>query len=343
MKFSLKIDDIQLDMALTYTLPITVVATTSLACNLRCRHCFNNGGPDKKDPPAENLEKLALAIPAEAKIDRVIVTGGEPLLAWQSTTTFLTRLKTRIDNESLKINTIEVNTNGTILKDGPEDRIIDRLNTLEELGVNRISTCHFTLYHAEQIFRNQFSDGSLDSLIANRRAYAQAMENYSKAIQRRLICLGIDIQTAPFKFVGVRRYKGDSNGPLANIKLKAIMGHVQEKAELVDNQGRAKKLPKPLTKSECQLRKKLRETNLHYSLHKEILPLEIFVDCFGVAQLSCVDKPLIGNVLEDGITGVFEKSLEDPFWEPVLTFYLNLTQDNMGSRPHFPECKSCSS
>ncbi|HMA93851.1 MAG TPA: 7-carboxy-7-deazaguanine synthase QueE [Polyangiaceae bacterium] len=104
----------------TAGLPATFLRLT--ACNLRCRYCDTPYTWDferfdvSKEVKTKALDELAEEILAEPT-DRLIVTGGEPMLQQHG----LAALFERLPTEQL----IEIETNGTIL---PDQALWDRVS-----------------------------------------------------------------------------------------------------------------------------------------------------------------------------------------------------------------------
>lgn len=84
------------------------------ACNLRCRYCDTPYTWDSerfdlaKEATSKTLDELVERILTEA-VERLVITGGEPLLQQQGLAALLGRLPTEY--------AIEIETNGTILPD----------------------------------------------------------------------------------------------------------------------------------------------------------------------------------------------------------------------------------
>ncbi len=143
-------------------------------CNLRCRHCYSESGPQRTDEiPFELLERF-LPEARELGYNYIGVSGGEPLL-WGELEKFLERAKYNDFSTSVSTNGTLLNDNSVkMLKelagvvavsvDGPPEehaamrrsetafaRMRDGLTMLHEAGVPFTLAFTFTKYNSNQL------------------------------------------------------------------------------------------------------------------------------------------------------------------------------------------------
>lgn len=103
-------------------------------CNDKCDHCYNMSGPQGSRMTEE--ECMAVIDNLPDKIDRLILSGGEPLAEREKLYKILDRLKEKYGNDTQ----IMLQTNGDLL-DG------EKLDTLIEKGVTRFDIASIDRYH----------------------------------------------------------------------------------------------------------------------------------------------------------------------------------------------------
>jgi organic radical activating enzyme len=103
-------------------------------CNDQCDHCYNLSGPRGERISEEDC--LAIIDNLPAKIDRLILSGGEPLAERKKLYLILDKLKERYGNRTQ----IMLQTNGDLLNE-------ERLDTLIEKGVTRFDIASIDRYH----------------------------------------------------------------------------------------------------------------------------------------------------------------------------------------------------
>ena len=138
-------------------------------CNDRCDHCYNNSGP--KGNQLTDEECLAIIKNLPERIDRIILSGGEPLAKRKQLYLILDELTARYGDDTQ----IMLQTNGDLLTP-------NRLDTLIEKGVSRIDIASIDRYHKnkgerkaelKQLFKSRgMSDDDPEPLIKK--------ENYVK-------------------------------------------------------------------------------------------------------------------------------------------------------------------
>ena len=115
------------------------------ACTLKCEHCLR--GEDRYEYMSkETINKVFKDI---KKIDRLLLTGGEPLLA----ITQLEEIIRLIKENNIEINSILIITNGTVLN----DRIIKALKELASLS-NLILKVSYDVFHHIELDRLNLHD-----------------------------------------------------------------------------------------------------------------------------------------------------------------------------------------
>lgn len=103
-------------------------------CNDKCDHCYNMSGPQGSRMTEE--ECMAVIDNLPDKIDRLILSGGEPLAEREKLYKILDRLKEKYGDATQ----IMLQTNGDLL-DG------EKLDTLIEKGVTRFDIASIDRYH----------------------------------------------------------------------------------------------------------------------------------------------------------------------------------------------------
>ena len=131
-------------------------------CNDICDHCYNLSGPDGSRISED--ECLAIISNLPDRIDRLILSGGEPLTERKKLYVILDRLREKYGTETQ----IMLQTNGDLLT----DKILD---TLIEKGVTRFDVASIDAFHKlkgehkerlTELFRSRgMSDDSIDPLI----------------------------------------------------------------------------------------------------------------------------------------------------------------------------------
>src|SRR5665213_2017638 len=103
-------------------------------CNDKCNHCYNSSGPQGTRISEE--ECLAIVNNLPDKVDRIILSGGEPLAEKKLLYRILDALKEKFNGETQ----VMLQTNGDLLNE-------DILDTLVEKGVTRIDLASIDRYH----------------------------------------------------------------------------------------------------------------------------------------------------------------------------------------------------
>jgi organic radical activating enzyme len=103
-------------------------------CNDQCDHCYNLSGP--KGERISHDECMAIIDNLPDRIDRIILSGGEPLADRKLLYAILDRLKERYDDRTQ----IMLQTNGDLLNE-------ERLGTLIEKGVTRFDIASIDRFH----------------------------------------------------------------------------------------------------------------------------------------------------------------------------------------------------
>lgn len=103
-------------------------------CNDLCDHCYNDSGP--KGARMSEAECMAIIENLPGKIDRLILSGGEPLADKKLLYQILDRLKEKYNGETQ----IMLQTNGDLIN----EQILD---TLIEKGVTRIDIASIDRFH----------------------------------------------------------------------------------------------------------------------------------------------------------------------------------------------------
>lgn len=103
-------------------------------CNDKCDHCYNLSGP--QGARISEADCLAIIDNLPERIDRLILSGGEPLAERKKLYLILDKLKARYGDETQ----IMLQTNGDLLNE-------ERLDTLIEKGVSRFDIASIDRYH----------------------------------------------------------------------------------------------------------------------------------------------------------------------------------------------------
>ncbi len=103
-------------------------------CNDQCAHCYNLSGPRGAKITEEECLQIIDNLPP--KIDRIILSGGEPLAERQKLYTILDRLKERYSSHTQ----VMLQTNGDLLTG-------EILDTLIEKGVTRFDIASIDRFH----------------------------------------------------------------------------------------------------------------------------------------------------------------------------------------------------
>ena len=123
-------------------------------CNDQCDHCYNNSGPSGERMSLEDCLKIVQNLPD--KIDRLILSGGEPLSEKKILYEILSALQTKYGNATR----IMLQTNGDLLNEKILDKLLD-------LGVTRIDIASIDRYHTHK--ENHLS--RLKALFSSRKIY----------------------------------------------------------------------------------------------------------------------------------------------------------------------------
>ena len=107
------------------------------ACTLRCEHCLR--GEDRYEYMSK--ETINNVFKDIKKIDRLLLTGGEPLLA----ITQLEEIVRLIKENNIEINSVLIITNGTVLN----DRVIAVLKELSSLTYLILKVSYDVFHHME--------------------------------------------------------------------------------------------------------------------------------------------------------------------------------------------------
>ena len=122
----------------------TVYWVFTQLCNDKCGHCYNNSGPHGQRISDEDCLKIIANLPD--KIDRIILSGGEPLAERKQLYLILDTLIAKYGKQQK----ITVQTNGDLMT--PEI-----LDTLLEKGIKGISIASLDRFH-------KYAGTKLDSL-----------------------------------------------------------------------------------------------------------------------------------------------------------------------------------
>ncbi len=135
-------------------------------CNDSCAHCYNNSGPQGERMSTDECMRIIDHLPE--KIDRLILSGGEPL----AERTLLFEVLSRIQQRYGKQTQIMLQTNGDLLTGEILDRLIEH-------GVSRFDIASIDRYHrhkgerldelAELFASRGVSDEEQDALVDRQR------------------------------------------------------------------------------------------------------------------------------------------------------------------------------
>ncbi|PKP50313.1 MAG: radical SAM protein [Bacteroidetes bacterium HGW-Bacteroidetes-12] len=103
-------------------------------CNDKCDHCYNSSGPKGTKITEEECLQIINNLPQH--VERVILSGGEPLAERKKLYLILDKLKEKYGNETQ----IMLQTNGDLLTE-------EILDTLIEKGVTRFDIASIDRYH----------------------------------------------------------------------------------------------------------------------------------------------------------------------------------------------------
>lgn len=106
-------------------------------CNDQCDHCYNLSGPQGNRISLEDCLAIVQNLPKS--VDRIILSGGEPLAEREKLYSILEALQEKYEGRTQ----IMLQTNGDLLT--PE-----RLDALIERGVNRFDIASIDRYHKHQ-------------------------------------------------------------------------------------------------------------------------------------------------------------------------------------------------
>ncbi len=106
-------------------------------CNDQCDHCYNMSGP--KGARMSEAECMAIIDNLPDRIDRLILSGGEPLAERKLLYAILDRLKEKYEGRTQ----IMLQTNGDLMTE-------ERLDTLLAKGVTRIDIASIDRYHKKK-------------------------------------------------------------------------------------------------------------------------------------------------------------------------------------------------
>ncbi len=104
-------------------------------CNDECDHCYNLSGPRGARISTEECMQIIDNLPE--RIDRIILSGGEPLAERKKLYAILDRLREKYANAGTQI---MLQTNGDLLNE-------ERLDTLIEKGVTRFDIASIDRFH----------------------------------------------------------------------------------------------------------------------------------------------------------------------------------------------------
>lgn len=106
-------------------------------CNDSCDHCYNLSGPQGNRISLEDCLKIIKNLPQ--RVDRLIISGGEPLAEREKLYAILDALALKYEGKTQ----IMLQTNGDLLTE-------ERLDTLIEKGVSRFDIASIDRYHKQQ-------------------------------------------------------------------------------------------------------------------------------------------------------------------------------------------------
>ncbi len=112
-------------------------------CNLSCRHCCYECGPEGETVSTENAKRIIQNLPE--KLEILTLTGGEPMLETRLLEEILTSIKLR---DFPHLHTLKLQTNGFWVEgEEPTYRTLERLS---EWGINQIEFASYDRFHMER-------------------------------------------------------------------------------------------------------------------------------------------------------------------------------------------------
>ena len=142
-------------------------------CNDTCSHCYNLSGPRGERMSLEDCLKIVQHLPD--KIDRLILSGGEPLAEKQLLYEILKAIQEKYGDSTR----VMLQTNGDLLT----DKILDKLLSL---GICRFDIASIDRYHAHK--NNHLSN--LRSIFQKRNIPCDNDDNTSYFLQEDIISWG---------------------------------------------------------------------------------------------------------------------------------------------------------
>ena len=130
----------------------TLLLELTRECNLSCAHCFRGESENKYMNP-DFLNKI---FKNTARINTLLLTGGEPLLAINQ----LRRLREIIMSDRTNISDITIVTNGTILT----DEIIEILKDLSTRANLEIKVSN-DIFHELELEKNNLKEKKVENII----------------------------------------------------------------------------------------------------------------------------------------------------------------------------------
>lgn len=125
----------------------------TLNCNSRCKHCYIEAGPERKESMPMDLRKRVIDEAAKNRVRRIDFSGGEPTTEMEKLIDTLkyadeVRKKTGYPEDVL------VQTNAYFLKGLDESEIKEKLTELKSAGATALHLASEDAYH--RIARNEF-------------------------------------------------------------------------------------------------------------------------------------------------------------------------------------------
>ncbi len=139
-------------------------------CNDKCDHCYNLSGPQGERMSLE--ECLAVVEHLPARMDRLILSGGEPLAEREKLYAILDALKARFGNRTQFM----LQTNGDLLTGEILDRLIEK-------GISRFDIASIDRYHKaaggrlellKELFESRGVNGDEKDPLVHRENYLNA-------------------------------------------------------------------------------------------------------------------------------------------------------------------------
>lgn len=143
-------------------------------CNDQCDHCYNHSGPAGSRLSLESCLQIVANLPDHC--DRIILSGGEPLVEREKLYAILSALRERYQGRSQ----IMLQTNGDLLTG-------ERLDELLALGVTRIDIASMDRYHKHQgrrraeleaMFHSRGLSGDATKPLVERENYLKVQASY---------------------------------------------------------------------------------------------------------------------------------------------------------------------